>query len=196
MRVNERDLYSFFRSECGCKVVDVILMRDKRTGRHKGCAYIELARLEDIPRALEWNDKPPSFQRFPIAVKAPDLSFITTDVSAATVEALTEAAMYPSLSGSTSALNVYVGNIDTNVTQPQLQAIFSQFGDLEKVSLQFDIATGISKGFAFFGFRDPKVANLCIQVMSGQQIAGRSLYVLLVISFATRKWHFLGVRIS
>jgi RNA-binding protein 39 len=30
-------------------------------------------------------------------------------------------------------------------------------------------------GFAFFGFRDPKVANLCIQVMSGQLIAGRPL---------------------
>jgi len=176
MRVNEDDLYRFFRSECGCKVVDVIFLRDKRTGRHKGCSYVELARLEDIPLALEWNDKAPPFQRFPIAIKAPDLSFLTTDATAAylvglaegtekAVETLTESTIHSSsLMGSSNVLNVYVGNIDRNVTQPQLQAIFSQFGDLDKVSLQVDVTTGISKGFCFFGFRDPKVANLCIQV--------------------------------
>lgn len=38
-----------------------------------------------------------------------------------------------------------------------------------------DPATGLSRGFAFLSFHDPKVANLAIQTMSGQTLAGRAL---------------------
>ena len=38
-----------------------------------------------------------------------------------------------------------------------------------------DPSTGISKGFAFLSFVDPKAANLAIQTMAGQILAGRAL---------------------
>lgn len=41
--------------------------------------------------------------------------------------------------------------------------------------MQMDASTGVSKGFAFLQFRDPKSANLAIQSMNGQTLAGRPM---------------------
>merc|ERR1711957_1046571 len=192
MRTEEKDIRRYFRRKCGCRVNDVILLRDKRTGRHKGCAYVELGKLEDVPRVLGTSGKTPDFQRFPILIKASeaeknysekmngsDGSGITNiPGSSATVPGLGSTLvrnLYSAGDKRIEAQKVYLGSIDRNVTQAQLYAIFSQFGQLEKVMLQVDTTTGLSKGFAFLSFKDAKVANLAIQVMSGQLLAGRSL---------------------
>jgi hypothetical protein len=59
--------------------------------------------------------------------------------------------------------------------QEQLFVLFYSFGDLQKISMQMDSSTGVSKGFAFLQFRDPKSANLAIQSMNGQTLAGRPM---------------------
>ena len=175
MKANERDIKRFFRKTLGCKVNDVQLLRDKRTGRHKGCAYVELGRLEDIPTAVAATGKQPDFQRFPILVKASEAEKnYGIDGPSANVSLPIQVPV-TGLTKRIEAQKVYNGSIDRNVTQAQLYAIFSQFGDLEKVTLQVDTATGMSKGFAFLSFKDPKVANLAIQAMSGQVLAGRPL---------------------
>ena len=70
MRADERDIGRYFRRKVGIsKVREVILLRDKRTGHHKGCAYVEVGRLEDVDRALGAMGKIPDFQHFPILVK-------------------------------------------------------------------------------------------------------------------------------
>ena len=170
MRTTEKDIMRFFRKSVGCKVKDVQLLKDKRTGRHKGSAYVELGRLEDVPRAVEASGKTPEFQRFPILVKASEAEKNYGIDGMPVVEVPSS-----SLTKRVEAQKVYIGSIDRNVTQAQLYAIFSQFGDLEKVVLQVDTATGMSKGFAFLSYKDPKVANLAIQAMSGQVLAGRPL---------------------
>jgi len=75
----------------------------------------------------------------------------------------------------TIAQKVYLGNIDRNITPAQLQYIFQCFGPLENVQLQMDPTTGLSRGFCFLSYRDAKNANLAIQVMAGQTLAGRQL---------------------
>jgi len=160
MKADDRDVTRYFRKTLGFKVRDVILLRDKRTGRHKGCAYVELAKLEDVPSSLEASGKVPDFQRFPILIKASE-----SDKNVPTAESDIRV----------EAQKVYVGNIDQNVTQSQLYAIFSQFGQLERVLLQVDIATGMSKGFAFLTYHDPKDSNLAIVTMSGQILAAKAM---------------------
>jgi len=160
MKADDRDLTRYFRKTLGFKVRDVILLRDKRTGRHKGCAYVELAKLEDVPSSLEASGKVPDFQRFPILIKASE-----SDKNVPTADSDVRV----------EAQKVYVGNIDQNVTQSQLYAIFSQFGQLERVLLQVDIATGMSKGFAFLTYHDPKDSNLAIVTMSGQILAAKAM---------------------
>mmetsp|Transcript_11283 Transcript_11283/g.27096 ORF Transcript_11283/g.27096 Transcript_11283/m.27096 type:complete len:1039 (-) Transcript_11283:2809-5925(-) len=71
MRTTERDLKRYFKKKVGCKVNDVILLRDRRNARnHKGCAYVEVGRIEDVAKAVGVSGQPPDFQRFPILVKA------------------------------------------------------------------------------------------------------------------------------
>jgi len=170
MKSVESDIRRYFRKSIGCKVNDVQLLRDKRTGRHKGCAYVELARLEDVPLAVGASGKTPEFQRFPILIKATEAEK-NHGVDGTQLIEVAATGMTKRI----EAQKVYVGSVDRNVTQAQLYAIFSQFGELDKVVLQVDTSTGVSKGFAFLSYKDPKVANLAIQTMSGQVLAGRPL---------------------
>lgn len=181
MRAEESEIRRYFRKKCGCKVNEVILLRDRRTGRHKGCAYVELGRLDDVPRAVKFSGVPPSFQRFPILVKASEAekNYSEKQTTAGAADGMVPGIVPGVISGlgekRVEAQKVYVGSIDRNITQAQLYAIFSQFGQLDKVLLQVDPLTSISKGFAFLSFADPKAANLSIQVMAGQSLAGRAL---------------------
>ena len=195
MRADERDISRYFRRKVGISEVrDVILLRDRRTGRHKGCAYVEVGRLEDVDRALGATGKTPDFQRFPILVKRAEaeknalalgggavaaglLSFIPPNsvIASALVNHGGQPVQLTADGMRIEAQKVYVGSIDPCVTQPQLHALFSQFGTLEKILLQTDASTGMSRGFAFLTYRDPKDANLAIQTMSGQMLAGRPL---------------------
>ena len=162
MKSDDRDIKRYFRKQLDIKVNNVIMLLDKRTGRHKGSAYVEISKLEDVAKALEASGKVPDFQRFPILVKASETS------SKHTTHTGDESTRI-------EAQKVYVGNIDQNFTQSQLYAIFSQFGQLDRVMLQLDPVTALSKGYAFFSYTDPKVANLAIQVMSGQIMGGKPL---------------------
>jgi RNA-binding protein 39 len=181
MRADERDLRKYFKKVLECKVNEVIVLRDKRTNRHKGCAYVELGRLEDIPKALEASNKPPDFQRFPILIKASEAekNYVLTN-SQLTLTAKQMGAkgpMGPVMKDGKllEAQKVYLGNLDTTVSQELLYSIFSKFGHLEKVAIQMDPILGTPRGFAFLTYRDPKDANLAIQTMSNQVIRGRPL---------------------
>jgi len=45
-------------------------------------------------------------------------------------------------------LNIYVGNLDRDVTEEMVRSLFARFGEVGKVSIMHD-RRGISKGFAF-----------------------------------------------
>ncbi len=183
MRAEERDISRYFKRSIGIKVRDVILLRDRRTGRHKGCAYVELGSLGDVERALKATGKTPDFQRFPILVKRTEAE--KNGMTIAASGAGLGIQFTPPVSSTPyqltpdgrriEAQKVYIGSIDPCITQAQLYALFCQFGPLEKVLLQIDVSTGMSRGFAFLSYRDPKDANLAIQTMSGQMLVGRPL---------------------
>ena len=67
-KITEAHLERFF-GELG-RVNNVIMIRDKATGRHKGFAYVEMADVDTIPDCLLFNNVVPDFQKFPILVKA------------------------------------------------------------------------------------------------------------------------------
>jgi RNA-binding protein 39 len=176
MKATEHDIRRYFRKFLeGPKwtVREVILLRDRRTGRHKGGCYVELATSSHVDKALAANGIVPDFQRFPISVKRSEAE--KNDFGPYIPPTATGAASYTSDGRRIEAQKVYVGSIDICVTQAQLYALFSGFGALEKVLLQMDTTTGMSKGFAFLSYKDPRDANLAIQTMSGQLLAGKPL---------------------
>ncbi|KAL7477666.1 hypothetical protein ACHAW6_003470 [Cyclotella cf. meneghiniana] len=179
MKATESDIRRYFRKFIdGPKwaVREVILLRDRRTGRHKGGCYVELATSAHVDKALKANGVVPDFQRFPISVKRSEAEKNDfgpyVPPSAVGVGGQVQ---YTPDGRKIEAQKVYVGSIDRGVTQAQLYALFSGFGPLEKVLLQMDTTTGISRGFAFLSYKDPKDANLAIQTMSGQLLAGKPL---------------------
>lgn len=182
MRTTERDIRRYFKKKLNCKVNEVILLKDKRTGNHKGCAYVQFGRIEDVVTAVGVSGQPPDFQRFPLLVKASEaeknyvVPVSTSVVTAATIGATsTLPALLDENGNQIESQKVYVGCLDPTVTEEHLFALFSQFGQLDKVSMQIDPATSCSRGYAFLAYRDPKDANLAIQTMSSQVLAGRPI---------------------
>lgn len=180
MRATDSDLRRYFRKTVGCKLNEIEMLRDKRTGRHKGCAYIEMRSMDDVARAVAVNGAAPDFQKFPILVKASEAekNYVVPK------ETLTASMMGRTVAKQTlvdekgipyESQKVYVGNLDPRVTQEQLFQLFCCFGTLDKVQIQTDALTGISRGFAFLSFVDPKDGNLAIQTMAGQLLGGRAM---------------------
>ena len=170
-KTNEGTLRDFFE-QIG-PVNNVIMLRDKATGRHKGFAYVELRDLESIENCLLFNNVVPDFQKFPILVKASE------------AEKNFLASKEKSKDGSGADSRVYLGNLHPSVTDTDLQAILVQFGSVDYVNLHRD-EVGNSKGFAFARFSRAEDAQMAMEKLSGLDIGGKMIKVGPVIDPNTK----------
>lgn len=72
---------------------------------------------------------------------------------------------------------VFVGGIPYDLTEGDLLAVFSQYGEIVDVNLVRDKGTGKSKGFAFIAYEDQRSTNLAVDNLNGAQIVGRIIRV-------------------
>jgi len=54
---------------------------------------------------------------------------------------------------------LFVGGLTRNTTESELKDYFSKFGEIESVSIKMDPYTGMSRGFAFMVFQNPKAID-------------------------------------
>ena len=73
-------------------------------------------------------------------------------------------------------MKIYVGNIPFNVTQDQLEGLFSNYGQVDEVAVITDRETGRPRGFAFVTMDDDG-ARAAIEALNGQDYEGRALTV-------------------
>ncbi len=73
--------------------------------------------------------------------------------------------------------NIFVGNLSYQTTQEELEAAFSAYGAVERVSIVRDRDTGQSRGFAFVEMTNASEAEKAIQNLNGTQLNGRQLNV-------------------
>ena len=73
--------------------------------------------------------------------------------------------------------NIFVGNLSYQTTQDELHQSFSQFGNVERVSIVTDRDSGQSRGFAFVEMTDAREAEAAISQLNGTQLNGRTLNV-------------------
>ncbi|KAH9076865.1 hypothetical protein Ae201684P_010796 [Aphanomyces euteiches] len=194
-KVRERDLEKFFGALA--KVEHVLLIRDKFTNKSKGFAYVEFSNLEDIPKVLAVNGQIPSFQSFPILIKASeaeknfaarkDAVFTSGPTTKASASGYAQSTTSNS-SGATSsygsstglslsaASRVYVGNLHPNINEDDVKAVFGAFGEVVSVTVNRD-DIGRSKGFGFVQFSSPDEANLALNKANGLEVAGNFLKV-------------------
>lgn len=73
--------------------------------------------------------------------------------------------------------NIFVGNLSFQTTQEDLLATFSQFGNVDRVSIVTDRDTGQPRGFAFVEMANAQDAQTAISQLNGAELNGRALNV-------------------
>ncbi|KAL1865099.1 hypothetical protein VTK73DRAFT_5509 [Phialemonium thermophilum] len=73
--------------------------------------------------------------------------------------------------------NVYVKNINPEVTDDEFRALFEKFGEVTSSSLARDMETGKSRGFGFVNFTTHDSAAKAVEELNGKDFHGQELYV-------------------
>ena len=73
--------------------------------------------------------------------------------------------------------NIFVGNLSYRTTQDELQSVFGQYGNVERVSIVTDRESGQSRGFAFVEMTEARDAETAISQLNGAELNGRTMNV-------------------
>jgi len=74
-------------------------------------------------------------------------------------------------------MSVYVGNLSYDVTREDLERVFSEYGDVSRVSLPTDRETGRPRGFAFVDMNEEAQEDSVIEALDGAEWMGREMRV-------------------
>jgi len=74
-------------------------------------------------------------------------------------------------------MNIYVGNLPYTLTEDDLKAAFSQFGEVSSASIIMDRMSGQSKGFGFVEMPDNSEADEAIKALNESALNGRNIKV-------------------
>ena len=73
--------------------------------------------------------------------------------------------------------NIFVGNLDFNVSEDELRNLFGTYGQVDRVTILTDRDTGRSRGFGFVEMTSAEDGEKAIAALNGSQLAGRTLNV-------------------
>lgn len=73
-------------------------------------------------------------------------------------------------------MKLYIGNLSNNVTEQDLQNLFSEFGQVTSATIIKDKFTGQSRGFGFVEM-DSEGANKAIENLDNKDVQGQSIKV-------------------
>ncbi len=74
-------------------------------------------------------------------------------------------------------MNIYVGNLQREVTEDELRQAFEAFGKVSTVNILKDKFSGEPRGFGFVEMVDKTEAEAAISAMNGKELNGRTLNV-------------------
>ncbi|KAK9470614.1 uncharacterized protein V1510DRAFT_404879 [Dipodascopsis tothii] len=72
---------------------------------------------------------------------------------------------------------IFIGSLPFNLTEGDILAIFSQYGNPVHVKLVRDRDTGKSRGFAYLKYEDQRSTVLAVDNLNGTSVLGRTLRV-------------------
>ncbi|UYV81885.1 RBMX2 [Cordylochernes scorpioides] len=70
---------------------------------------------------------------------------------------------------------VYIGGLDYGLTEGDVIAVLSQYGEIVNINLIRDKKTGKSKGFAFICYEDQRSTILAVDNSNGINVCNRTL---------------------
>ena len=75
------------------------------------------------------------------------------------------------------SINIYVGNLSSDVAETALENLFAQFGRVESVKIITDRFSGISKGFGFIEMSNRNEGFEAIKELNDKEVQGRKIKV-------------------
>lgn len=82
---------------------------------------------------------------------------------------------------------VFIGGLPYDLTEGDIIAIFSQYGEIVNINLVRDKDTGKSKGFCFLCYEDQRSTILSVDNLNGIKIIGRTIRVDHVSNYKVPK---------
>jgi RNA recognition motif-containing protein len=74
-------------------------------------------------------------------------------------------------------MSIYVGNLSYDVTEEDLQTVFSEYGSVKRVYLPVDRDTKRSRGFGFVEMGSENEEQKAIETLDGAEWLGRQMKV-------------------
>ena len=74
-------------------------------------------------------------------------------------------------------MNVYVGNLNYDLSEDDLKQAFEEFGEVTSAKIISDRYSGRSKGFGFVEMSSDDEAKAAIEALSGKELSGRTMVV-------------------
>ncbi len=74
-------------------------------------------------------------------------------------------------------MNIYVGNISSQVTEEDINEAFATYGQLTSVRIIKDRYTGEPRGFGFIEMPEKTEAEAAIAGLNGKELKGKTLNV-------------------
>ncbi|CAD7925081.1 unnamed protein product [Amoebophrya sp. A120] len=160
LKATEKDVYGFFKAAGSIRDIQVI--RDARSGRSKGVAYVEFYQQETVSAACQMTGQVLMLQ--PVRVQPSQAEKNRASIVARA--ALMNQAKDP-------GLKLYVSGLDgalAAITEDDLKKLFAPFavsGNIEFIDLHRDPYTNKSKGYAYIKFEKATEGREAIAVMNG-----------------------------
>lgn len=74
-------------------------------------------------------------------------------------------------------MSIYVGNLNYEINQEDLNEVFSEYGNVKRVHLPTDRETGRKRGFGFVEMETEAAEAKAIETLDGAEWMGRELRV-------------------
>ncbi len=74
-------------------------------------------------------------------------------------------------------MNIYVGNLNYNLSEEELNEVFSEYGEVVSVKIVKDRETGRAKGFGFVEMANEDEGEKAVEELDGAEVKGRNMKV-------------------
>eukprot|EP00668_Euglena_longa_P011401 GGOE01013802.1.p1 GENE.GGOE01013802.1~~GGOE01013802.1.p1 ORF type:complete len:471 (-),score=89.33 GGOE01013802.1:104-1516(-) len=166
-KVDSKILTDFF-SKAG-KVRDVRLITDKKTGKSKGFGYIEFYDPSAVVGALAMQGYELNGHAVMVKVSEAEKNVVNTTAVAS-----------GGITAGQGSARLYIGNLHPKITEGDLKMVFSELGEVEKVEVPKDPATGQGRGYAYLKYKSSEDAKKALVQLNGVELASQKIKVGLV----------------
>ena len=182
LRCLEREIYLFFAEYAG-KVRDIQIVRDSKSGKPKGVAYVEFYEQESVIKALGLTGQSINGQQIRVQSSQADKNRVPKSTKVNPEE------------NANIPLRIYVGNLCDElslITESELHEMFSIFGEVVEINIPKDPYSAKGRGFAYILFRRAVEGKEALTAMNGFNIYGKELRVGFVTEKATLPSNYIS----